>query len=162
MFKLHEIRELIRLVDESSIQEFKLDHEGSKLTLKKQPIGEIVTTVNPRELPGEQKIVPQLSEKNDQPINQTNQGTNASNEIDKNLHQIKSPMVGTFYKSPTPESEAYVKVGDKVTEKSVVCIIEAMKLFNEIEAEANGEIVDILVENGQLVEYGQPLFLVKK
>lgn len=70
-------------------------------------------------------------------------------------------MVGTFYASPSPDAEAYVKKGDKVKEDSVVCIVEAMKLFNEIEAEVNGEIVEILVENGQLVEYGQPLFLVK-
>lgn len=67
-------------------------------------------------------------------------------------------MVGTFYASPSPENPAYVKIGDKVSKDSIVCIIEAMKLFNEIEAEVNGEIVEILVENGQLVEYGQPLF----
>jgi acetyl-CoA carboxylase biotin carboxyl carrier protein len=76
-------------------------------------------------------------------------------------HKIISPMVGTFYKSSSPESPAYVQVGDKVNGDSVVCIVEAMKLFNEIEAEVTGEIVEILVEDGQLVEYGQPLFLVK-
>ncbi len=71
-------------------------------------------------------------------------------------------MVGTFYSSPNPESPAFVKVGDQVGEESIVCIVEAMKLFNEIEAEVTGEIVEILVENGELVEYGQPLFLVKE
>lgn len=71
-------------------------------------------------------------------------------------------MVGTFYSSPNPESPAFVKVGDQVSEESIVCIVEAMKLFNEIEAEVTGEIVEILVENGELVEYGQPLFLVKE
>lgn len=70
-------------------------------------------------------------------------------------------MVGTFYRAPAPDADPYVQVGDRVDEKTVVCIIEAMKLMNEIEAEVRGEIVDILVENGQLVEYGQPLFLVK-
>ena len=70
-------------------------------------------------------------------------------------------MVGTFYHSPSPDVDPYVKVGSKVSNDSIVCIVEAMKLFNEIEAEVNGEIVEILVKNGQLVEFGQPLFLVK-
>lgn len=70
-------------------------------------------------------------------------------------------MVGTFYQSPSPDSDVYVKVGSKVQPDTVVCIVEAMKLFNEIEAEVEGEIVEILVKDGQLVEYGQPLFLVK-
>ncbi|COU27258.1 acetyl-CoA carboxylase biotin carboxyl carrier subunit [Streptococcus pneumoniae] len=70
-------------------------------------------------------------------------------------------MVGTFYKSPSPEEGAYVQVGDKVSNDTTVCILEAMKLFNEIQAEISGEIVEILVEDGQMVEYGQPLFKVK-
>lgn len=70
-------------------------------------------------------------------------------------------MVGTFYRKPNPDAEPYVKVGDKVNSDTIVCIVEAMKLFNEIEAEVEGEIVEILVEDGQLVEFGQPLFLVK-
>lgn len=74
---------------------------------------------------------------------------------------INAPMVGTFYKSPSPEADPYVKVGDKVNNDSIVCILEAMKLFNEIQAEVSGEIVEILVEDGQMVEYGQPLFKVK-
>jgi acetyl-CoA carboxylase biotin carboxyl carrier protein len=78
-----------------------------------------------------------------------------------NLHKIVSPMVGTFYASPSPDAKAYVQAGDEITEKAIVCIVEAMKLMNEIEAEVRGEIVEVLVDNGQLVEYGQPLFLVK-
>ncbi|EPR29711.1 Biotin carboxyl carrier protein of acetyl-CoA carboxylase [Geobacillus sp. WSUCF1] len=81
--------------------------------------------------------------------------------VEGNLHQITSPMVGTFYAAPAPDKPPYVKPGDKVKKDTVVCIIEAMKLFNEIEAEVDGEIVEVLVQNGQLVEYGQPLFLVK-
>ena len=79
----------------------------------------------------------------------------------ENLHKIVSPMVGTFYRAPSPTATPFINVGDHVHEKSAVCIIEAMKLMNEIEAEVKGEIVQILVENGQLVEYGQPLFLVR-
>jgi acetyl-CoA carboxylase biotin carboxyl carrier protein len=80
---------------------------------------------------------------------------------ESNLHNITSPMVGTFYASPSPDADVYVKPGSMVTKDSIVCIVEAMKLFNEIEAEVNGEIVEVLVKSGQLVEYGQPLFLVK-
>lgn len=168
MFKLHEIREIIKLIDESDIQEFKLDHEGSKLTLRKQSKTEYVTVAAPKEQPiyaeQAQPAVRPVVERNEQLAATSTQAvTNVKESInDKNLHQVKSPMVGTFYQSPSPDTEAYVQVGDKVNEKTVVCIIEAMKLFNEIEAEVNGEIVEILVENGQLVEYGQPLFLVKK
>lgn len=79
----------------------------------------------------------------------------------ENLHKITSPMVGTFYSSSSPDTPQYVSVGDRVSKDSIVCIVEAMKLFNEIDADVEGEIVEILVNNGQLVEYGQPLFLVK-
>jgi len=82
-------------------------------------------------------------------------------EVNNDLHKIVSPMVGTFYQSPSPDIDAYVRAGSKVTKDSIVCIVEAMKLFNEIEAEVDGEIVEVLVKDGQLVEYGQPLFLVK-
>ncbi|MDU6914685.1 MAG: acetyl-CoA carboxylase biotin carboxyl carrier protein, partial [Staphylococcus epidermidis] len=86
---------------------------------------------------------------------------NDEQSSDNNYNTINAPMVGTFYKSPSPDEEAYVQVGDKVTNDSTVCILEAMKLFNEIQAETTGEIVEILVEDGQMVEYGQPLFKVK-
>lgn len=163
MFKLHEIREIIRLVDESSIQEFELDHEGSKLTLKKEAKN-VVTTVAQKEQPVfiEHRSVAHQASENHQVESAPVVTTEKPAVNDKNLHQIKSPMVGTFYKSPTPDADSYVKLGDKVDDKTVVCIIEAMKLFNEIEAEVSGEIVEILVENGQLVEYGQPLFIVRK
>lgn len=163
MFKLHEIREIIKLVDESSIQEFELDHEGSKLTLKKEAKN-VVTTVANKEQPVfiEQRSVAHQGSENHQVESAPVVTTEKPEVNDKNLHQIKSPMVGTFYKSPTPDADSYVKLGDKVDDKTVVCIIEAMKLFNEIEAEVSGEIVEILVENGQLVEYGQPLFIVRK
>ena len=75
---------------------------------------------------------------------------------------IKSPMVGTFYRSPSPESKPFVELGAKVVENSVVCIIEAMKIMNEIQAEAKGAIIEALVENGQSVEYGQRLFKIKQ
>ena len=81
-------------------------------------------------------------------------------EVGANTVEIKAPMVGTFYSAPSPESPPFVKVGDSVGEGTVVCIVEAMKLMNEIESEVSGKIVKALVENGQPVEFGQPLFLV--
>src|SRR5205085_12304211 len=80
---------------------------------------------------------------------------------DQDLHLITSPIVGTFYRSPSPAAEPFVKIGSNVEPESVVCIIEAMKLMNEIQAEATGEVAKIYVENGQPVEYGQPLFGIK-
>ena len=87
--------------------------------------------------------------------------TETATADDQNLHIIPSPIVGTFYRSPSPTAEPFVKIGTSVEPQSVVCIIEAMKLMNEIQAEATGEVVKIYVENGQPVEYGQPLFGIR-
>ena len=83
-------------------------------------------------------------------------------EDNENLYIVKSPMVGTFYSSPSPDKDAFVRVGDKVNASSILCIIEAMKLMNEIESEVNGTIKEILVKDGEMVEYGQPLFKIKE
>jgi acetyl-CoA carboxylase biotin carboxyl carrier protein len=165
LLKVQEIRELIKLVDQSSIDEFVYENEGSKIKMKKNT-GTTVTTV--QSLPqASVEVVPvtQPAAVSAAPV-QVEQQEAANNSAatpadTSNLHKITSPMVGTFYGSPTPEADSYVKAGSVVTKDSIVCIVEAMKLFNEIEAEVNGEIVEVLVKNGQLVEYGQPLFLVK-
>ena len=81
---------------------------------------------------------------------------------DPSLYEFKSPMVGTFYRAPSPESPPYVTEGDKATKDTVLCIVEAMKVMNEIKAETSGEIIEILVENGEAVEFGQPLFLIRR
>ncbi|MBT2665422.1 acetyl-CoA carboxylase biotin carboxyl carrier protein [Bacillus sp. ISL-4] len=160
--KVQEIREIIKLVDQSNISEFVFENEGTKIKLKKTETGTVLqpvaapdvvqanaaVAVNPAAAPAVPKAV--------EPAKPA-----AAVTEQENLHKITSPMVGTFYQSPAPDSPAYVKTGDKVTGDSIVCIVEAMKLFNEIEAEVSGEIVEVLVKEGQLVEYGQPLFLVK-
>ncbi|QDX93551.1 acetyl-CoA carboxylase biotin carboxyl carrier protein [Brevibacillus laterosporus] len=165
MFKLHEIREIIKLLDQSSIKEFELEADGSKLSIKKSGGVEVTQPVVVRSepvaytsAPVEQhtpKVEPVAAPQATQAV----AATPVENEA--NLHKIVSPMVGTFYMSPEPGAPVYVNPGDRVTPNKVVCIVEAMKLFNEIEAEVAGEIVKVLVEDGQLVEYGQPLFLVK-
>lgn len=162
MLKVQEIREIIKLIDESSIDEFEYENDGSKITLKKndvqytQAVPQQVQQPVVQEAPAPAPQTEAKASPKEQPKEQTEE-----REIDESLHKIESPMVGTFYARPNPDSDAYVNVGEKVSEDSVVCIIEAMKLFNEIEAEVKGEIVEVLVEDGQLVEYGQPLFLVK-
>jgi acetyl-CoA carboxylase biotin carboxyl carrier protein len=160
MLKIHEIRELIKLINHSSIDEFTYEHEGSKIMMKKNT-GEAVQVVqaSPQSVavaaaPTREVIQEAVQERVSEPVTTERKET-------ANLHQITSPMVGTFYASPSPDEDVYVSIGSKVTKGSVVCIVEAMKLFNEIEAEVDGEIVEILVENGQLVEFGQPLFSVK-
>jgi acetyl-CoA carboxylase biotin carboxyl carrier protein len=163
MLKIQEIRELIKLIDQSSINEFEYEQEGAKITLKKggveQPVVQQTPQARVEQAAPAAQAQPEPKEQKEEAISEKSE---LVKEMDESLHKIESPMVGSFYASPSPDEDAYVKSGDKVSNDSIVCIIEAMKLFNEIEAEVNGEIVEILVENGQLVEYGQPLFLVKK
>jgi acetyl-CoA carboxylase biotin carboxyl carrier protein len=170
MLKVQEIRELIKLVDQSSIDEFSYENDGAKIKMKKN-IGQQQVVVEPAkmvtETPAPVKAAPAVpttpiaAVETVAPKQETPETEKKEIQDDANLHKITSPMVGTFYESPSPEDEAYVKNGSKVSKDSIVCIVEAMKLFNEIEAEINGEIVEVLVKDGQLVEYGQPLFLVK-
>jgi len=160
MFKLTEIKELIHAIDKSSIDELMIKGDGkAQLTIRKHPQGQ-TSLVSPVATPIPSAVVPQKAVDVSQeaaPI----QKEERPEEQDTNLHKVVSPMVGTFYAAPSPDADAYVKVGDKVKTDTVVCIVEAMKLMNELEAEVQGEIVEILVENGQLVEYGQALFVVK-
>lgn len=167
MLKVQEIREIIKLIDQSSIAEFNYESNGTSVSLKKGTNG-AETVVNEasqvtetaalqiQSVPAQEKAI----EKQEAEIVEEKQEVKAeNNDFD---FEIVSPMVGTFYEAPSPEDDPYVSVGSIVDSNSIVCIVEAMKLFNEIEAEVSGEIVEVLVENGELVEYGQPLFRVKK
>lgn len=138
---LEEIRELVRLLDRTDIKEFCLESQGIKIVIKKGGTGA-------ENRPQEQAAPP---EGDSRPAVQAPPA---------NTVMVKAPMVGTFYSSPAPDAPPYVEVGSKVREGQVLCIIEAMKLMNEIEAEIAGEIADILVGHGQPVEYGQPLFVI--
>ncbi|MFE7060963.1 acetyl-CoA carboxylase biotin carboxyl carrier protein [Sutcliffiella sp. NPDC057660] len=163
MLKIQEIREIIKLIDQSNIDEFLYEHEGSKIKLKKQKEQMMVSAPVAAQPQAVQAAAPVAAAPAAVEVKaETPAAVKETPKVeDENLHKITSPMVGTFYASPTPDAAAYVQAGDKVGENSVVCIVEAMKLFNEIEAEVKGEIVEVLADNGQLVEYGQPLFLVK-
>lgn len=163
MFKLNEIKELIELLDKTSVHELEIENEGTRLCIRKPGKSELVHVQPMVASSAPQTLAPLQAAPVAADNNQADAaGQSAENAAaDANLHKIVSPMVGTFYRASSPDANPYVNVGDKVGMKTTVCIIEAMKLMNELEAEVKGEIVDILVENGQLVEYGQPLFLVK-
>lgn len=166
MLKIQEIREIIKLIDQSSIEKFSFESDGAKIKLEKGNHGkrvednttQITSQIQPTQ--SEQQTVKTELNNVTQP-EVTAAPVVESAVVDSSLIKVVSPMVGTFYAASSPDLPAFVKQGDKVTSESIVCIVEAMKLFNEIEAETSGEIVEILVKDGQLVEYGQPLFLVK-
>lgn len=159
LLKLEDIQALIQAIDQSSLDEFIYEHEGSKIKLRKKSNHhehkKVMTSVS-----AEPEKYEAVSER-EQIKEQENHSSGEKKETIAFDHEILSPMVGTFYHSSTPDSAPFVSLGDKVNENTVVCIVEAMKLFNEIEADVEGEVVEILAENGELVEYGQPLFRVK-
>ncbi|ELK4501100.1 acetyl-CoA carboxylase biotin carboxyl carrier protein [Staphylococcus pseudintermedius] len=149
-----EIKELINILDNSNLTEISIEDKGTTINLKKEK--EIVT----QQISAPQQMVAPTVTAEPVQVNAASVDT-PTTEADTSLKTITAPMVGTFYKSPSPEESAYVQIGDQVTPDTTVCILEAMKLFNEIQAEVAGEIVGILVEDGQMVEYGQALFKVK-
>ncbi|HAR5813987.1 TPA: acetyl-CoA carboxylase biotin carboxyl carrier protein [Staphylococcus pseudintermedius] len=149
-----EIKELINILDNSNLTEISIEDKGTTINLKKEK--EIVT----QQISAPQQMVAPTVTAEPVQVNAASVDT-PTTEADASLKTITAPMVGTFYKSPFPEESAYVQIGDQVTPDTTVCILEAMKLFNEIQAEVAGEIVEILVEDGQMVEYGQALFKVK-
>jgi acetyl-CoA carboxylase biotin carboxyl carrier protein len=159
-FNIAEIRELAELVDQHGFTDFEFENENIRVRLSKTPAPQIVQATQPVVA---QPVVP-IATKTEVKLETPHPGAKAETEAaaDENLFKITSPIVGTFYRSPSPDKDAYVNIGSKVSDDSVVCIVEAMKLMNEIQAETSGEVVKIYVENGQPVEYGQPLFGIKK
>jgi acetyl-CoA carboxylase biotin carboxyl carrier protein len=151
-----EIRELAELVNEHGFTDFEFENANIRVRLSKMAVAPIIQSVAPVSAPI-QATAPQAVT-----VGNVETPAETSAKADENLHQITSPIVGTFYRSPSPDKPPYVSEGDTVNESTVVCIVEAMKLMNEIQAEFTGEVVKIYVENGQPVEFGQPLFGIKK
>ncbi|MEE9553252.1 MAG: acetyl-CoA carboxylase biotin carboxyl carrier protein [candidate division Zixibacteria bacterium] len=146
------IRSLIKLVEESNIDELEVSSWGRKVSIRKKIYRN--GNGNPQPQPSSARVEQRVSQ-----LEITTESPTEP-EIKTNLVEIKSPMVGTYYKSPAPDAKPFVEVGQQIREGQVVCIIEAMKLMNEIEAEVSGRVVETLVENAKPVEFGQPLFLV--
>ena len=153
--KLKEIQNLIKFVARSGASEVSLEMEDVKITIKTSDSSTPIVVQEPIVVPQQQVIAsipstPQVVESTPE----------SSSEEDSNLITIKSPIIGTFYRKPSPDKPSFVEVGDVISEGSVLCVIEAMKLFNDIESEVSGKIVKILVDDTSPVEFDQPLFLV--
>ena len=158
-----EIKELIEFLIEKDVTEFELERGDVKLRVKRGQEVHMVSAPtavpvmaapHPVAMPGAPAAAPASS-------SAPSAAPAAPAAEEEALHTVKSPIVGTFYEAPSPGSPPFIKVGDHVNLGQVLCIVEAMKLMNEIEADAAGEIVKILVNNGQPVEYGQPLFAIR-
>ncbi len=156
--ELKEIKELIKLVSEAGVSEVEVERGDFKIAIKKVEEKVIVQSTAPVM---QQPVVMQAAPVVAAPTAPAAPAAPAVNEHASNLITIKSPMIGTFYKTPSPDKPAFVSIGDEIKPGKVLCIVEAMKLFNEIESEVSGRIVKILVENASPVEYDQPLFLVE-
>ena len=161
---MDELRELIGLLRDNGLAELELENEGFRVRLRRDsglaaPVAETPVTAAPVQSSAPAPVQP-APPPSAGPSHPGTQASTAASQ-DQDLHIIPSPIVGTFYRSPSPTAESFVKIGSNVEPETVVCIIEAMKLMNEIQAEASGEVVKIYVENGQPVEYGQPLFGIK-
>lgn len=144
-----EIRKLIKIVEESNINELEVSRWGRRIRIRKQGL------TSSRENMSTDESVIQIEE-----TEEATELTPEPSSSENGLMKIVSPMVGTFYLAPAPNAEPFIEVNDIVKPGQTVCIVEAMKLMNEIESDVAGRIVNILVENGQPVEYNQPLFLL--
>jgi len=157
---MEELRELIGLLRDNGLAELELENEGFRVRLRRESTAAESQHVVAAAPPPAPVSAPAPPPPVSSPAHPGTQATTAAAQ-DQDLHIIPSPIVGTFYRSPSPTADAFVKIGSNVEPETVVCIIEAMKLMNEIQAEASGEVVKIYVENGQPVEYGQPLFGIR-
>ena len=162
---LDDIQRLIKMVDESGLDEMTIEEGEFKLTLKKaaEPSASPAMSAMPMMMPP-QYFSPQHAQPTQAPppvAKPADAPPPAPVDVGKKYKEVRSPMVGTFYRAPAPEANPYVQVGDSITKGKVLCIIEAMKLMNEIESDVDGKIVKILVENGKPVEFDQVLFLVE-
>jgi acetyl-CoA carboxylase biotin carboxyl carrier protein len=161
---LKQIKQIIDLMKRSDLTDFSVEEEGFKLAIRRNSTGQPVVASGQYSMPPfPVQMEPAGSAPSAMQVAPAAVAPNAtsSDKEEVGITYIKSPMVGTFYRAPSPESAPFVDLNAKVSENTVVCIIEAMKIMNEIQAETKGSIVEILVENGQPVEYGQRLFRVK-
>lgn len=154
---IKQIQDLVKFVAKSGVNEVSIEEKDFKITIKtsKEPTYVTATIPAPAALPQQAAPSPVVA------TPEAVQASSAAKEDTSNYITIKSPMIGTFYRASGPDKPAFVNVGDEIGVGKVVCIIEAMKLFNEIESEVSGKIVKILVDDAQPVEYDQPLFLVE-
>tara|TARA_B100000989_G_scaffold133029_1_gene98811 strand:- start:1575 stop:2048 length:474 start_codon:yes stop_codon:yes gene_type:complete len=153
--KLKEIQNLIKFVAKSGANEVSLEMEDVKITIKTSSEPPPIVVQEPIVVP--QQTVPSMTMPT---ADTTNLSPVSPADVESKLITITSPIIGTFYRKPSPDKPTFVEVGDTITEGTVLCVIEAMKLFNDIESEISGKIVKVLVDDSSPVEFDQPLFLV--
>lgn len=149
---LNLIKKLVRIVNTSDITDLEVEENGLRVKIAKKIRGGVQAAAQPHIV---SHTVPVT-----EPSTKTEE-EKTKPEVEENVHEIRSPIVGTFYRAPAPDADSYVNIGDSVSPGTVLCIVEAMKLMNEIESDVSGKITKILVENGKPVEYNQPLFLIQ-
>jgi acetyl-CoA carboxylase biotin carboxyl carrier protein len=156
--KLEELRELVEFLKANGIAEFDMEQDDLKVRIKfaGEPAGAPAGGFDMAQLSRLMASAPATA-----PSTGTSAAAELANELEEKLHEVKSPIVGTFYESPSPGAPPFVKVGDQVELGQVLCIVEAMKLMNEIESDVAGEVVKRIAASGQPVEYGQPLFAIR-
>lgn len=164
---INEIKELIELINSSDLAYFEYECEGSRIKMDKSLTRglvqdkEVIKEESIKKIPSIENVKKEIVKK--ETAREEIKVDNKEEKEDlEDVTIISSPMVGTFYGAPSPDSDSFVSIGEKVNVGSVLCIIEAMKLMNEIESEVNGTVVDILVKDGEMVEYGTPLFKIKE
>lgn len=157
---LNYLKKLIKILDSSNLNKMEIEEEGLKLKLTKQgdhtAVQQYAAAVPATAVNSQGGQAAPVDEPKTESKPEPKEEASSSN-----LYEVKSPMVGTFYRAPSPDADPFVNVGDSISTGKILCIVEAMKLMNEIEAEVSGKIVKILVEDAQAVEYNQPLFLVE-
>lgn len=157
-----QIQELIKIVNKSNIGELQIEENDFKITIKqkKEQVIQMMGSTQVQQAPMQMQSLPPAAAAPTPSNNKKEEKASGSEAENSNLVSIKSPMIGTFYRRASPDKPVLVEIGDEVSSGTIVCIIEAMKLFNEIESEVKGRIVKVLVEDATPVEYDQPLFLV--
>lgn len=155
-----QIQELIKMISKSNIGELTVEQKDFRITIKQkeEQITQVVSA--PLQAVPAQQAIQTVAQPQAQTLSAAEKPKTTTEPSTENYVTIKSPMIGTFYRRSGPDKAAFVEVGDEVTSGKVVCIIEAMKLFNEIESEVSGKVVKVLVEDASPVEYDQPLFIV--
>ena len=168
MIDIDYLKQLLEIFDSSSVNDLKLEEDGTTIRLTKSVKGESevqgpVAWQAPIPTPVPTPSPEPTATGTVQPTEVSSTGSASAPESDtRNYHEVRSPIVGTFYRSPSPEADPFVEVGSSVSTGDVLCIVEAMKLMNEIESDVSGTVAKILVENGQPVEYNQVLFLIEQ
>lgn len=156
MYKFEEICELIQLVGSSGVSSVEVEHAGSRVRIEGPIPAATVQVAAPPQVATAAPVVESAAA-----TSAAEPGQPAAVDDDAGLHGVTSPIVGTFYRAPNPDSDPYIKVGDYVEKGQTLCIVEAMKLMNEIEADVSGTVVKVLPENAQPVEYGEQLFMIR-